>query len=76
MSTKFKNVLERAIKTFIEVAVTTIIANLSGVDISVQGKDRTFWIGVSIAAASAALSAVWNGVLQPWLTAPDTTHED
>jgi hypothetical protein len=76
MSTNFKNILERAIKTFVEVAVTTVIANLSGVDISVQGKDRTFWIGIGIAAASAALSAVWNGVLQPWLTAPDIPPEE
>lgn len=67
MSTKTKNIMERAVKTFVEVAVTTLIAALSGVDIMVDGKNKTFWIATTLSVASAAFSAVWNGVLQPWL---------
>jgi hypothetical protein len=67
MSAKAKNIIERAVKTFIEVAVTSLIAAVSGVDILVAGKDRTFWIATAISVGSAAFSAMWNGVLQPWL---------
>lgn len=67
MSEQTRNVIERAVKTLIEVAVTSLIAALSGVDILVAGKDRTFWIATAISVGSAAFSAVWNGVLQPWL---------
>jgi len=67
MSTEQKNILERLVKTFIEVGITTLLAGLSGVDITVQGKDRTFWVGLGLSAASAALSAAWNGIIQPWL---------
>ena len=72
MSAKTKNIIERAVKTFIEVAVTSFIAALSGVDITVAGKDRTFWIATAISVGSAAFSAAWNGVVEPWLKGPDT----
>ncbi len=67
MSTELKDIIERSVKTFIEVGITTVFAGLSGVDITIQGKNRTFWIGLGISAVSAALSAAWNGIIQPWL---------
>lgn len=76
MSEKTKNVIERSVKTFIEVGVTTLIAGLSGVDITVQGKNRTFWVGLGVSAASAALSAAWNGIIQPWLKETSETDDE
>ena len=67
MNAKVKDVLFRAVKTFIEAVVACLVAALSGVDITVGGKDKTFWLGLAISAGSAGLSAAWNGVIQPWL---------
>ncbi len=60
----WKDVGIRAVKTFLETAISYLIAALGGVDF---GSDlgQTFWIGLGLSAGAAGLSAVWNGVLQP-----------
>lgn len=65
----WKDVLIRAFKTFAQTAASYLIAALGGVDFFDGSKGKTFWVGLALAAGSAGLSAVWNGVLQPLLAA-------
>lgn len=65
MSEKIKNVAERAIKTFIETAISYLIAHLSGANFFGSDETKTVWIGLAISAGAAGLSATWNGVFQP-----------
>lgn len=60
----WKDVVIRAVKTFLQTAVSYLIAALGGVDFG-SNLGRTFWIGLGLSAGAAGLSAVWNGVLQP-----------
>ena len=55
----------RAGKTFIQTALSFLIATVSGVDFFEGDKSETFWVGLFLSAGAAGLSAVWNGVLQP-----------
>lgn len=64
----WKDVLIRAVKTFLQTAVSYLIAALGGVDFG-SSLGRTFWIGLGLSAGAAGLSAVWNGVLQPIIAA-------
>ncbi len=75
MSEKTRNIIERAFKTFIETAVSYLIAHLAGANFFDNDQPRTFWIGAALSAGAAGLSAVWNGVLQP-LVKPPTTREE
>jgi hypothetical protein len=70
MSGKTKNVIERAVKTFIETAVSYLIAHLSGANFFENNDSKTVWVGLALSAGAAGLSAVWNGVLQPLLKTP------
>ena len=55
----------RAGKTFVQTALSFLIATVSGVDFFEGDKSETFWVGLFLSAGAAGLSAVWNGVLQP-----------
>ena len=68
----WKDVLIRALKTFVQAAASCLIASLSGVDFTAGGKAQTFWIGLVLSACAAGISAAWNGILQPVLTAGKT----
>lgn len=72
MSAKAKNIIERAVKTFIETAISYLIVNLSGVNLFESNYSKTAWIGVALSAGAAGLSAVWNGVLQPLVSSTTT----
>lgn len=60
------DVIVRAAKTFVQVAVTYAFATLSGTDFSLS-LGRDFWTGFWLSAGSAGVSAVWNTVLVPAL---------
>ena len=64
----WKDVAIRAVKTFVQTAVSYLIAVLGGVDFG-SNPGKTFWIGLGLSAGAAGLSAVWNGVLAPILAA-------
>lgn len=65
----WKDVLVRAIKTFVETAVAAIVAGVSGVD--VFATEEGFWIGLALSAGAAGVSAVWNGVVEPMIKLPE-----
>jgi hypothetical protein len=65
MNKKVKNILERAVKTFIEAALAYFIPALAGVDFFGGNTTKTVLIGMAISAAASGLSAVWNGVISP-----------
>lgn len=60
------NVLERALKTFVESALTYLTAALVGVDFGGDNLERVL-IGIGISCVAAGISAVWNGVVDPLL---------
>lgn len=66
MSEKSKNILERSFKTFIESALTYLMAALVGVDFGSDNIQRVL-IGIGISCVAAGVSAVWNGVIDPML---------
>ena len=61
----WKDVAIRAIKTFAEAFIAFLGAELAGVDVFAMEKDM--WAAVGISAASAGISAVWNGMIEPVL---------
>lgn len=63
-----KDVGIRAVKTFVQTALSYLIANLSGVDFFGGELGETFWVGLALSAGAAGLSAVWNGVLGPMVS--------
>lgn len=65
MNAKVKDIIERAVKTFVQAAGAYLIASLSGVDFFSGDKTKEFWVGLALATGAAGISAVWNAVLQP-----------
>ncbi len=64
---KIKDVLIRALKTFIQAFVSIAIAQLAGVNF-IEGENlMNVLIGIAVSAGAAGISAVWNGVLSPLL---------
>lgn len=67
MSERVKDVLFRAIKTFLETAGAYLLAHLTGVNFFEGNPGKTFWIGLALSTGAAGLAAAWNGVLAPLL---------
>lgn len=61
----WKDVIIRAVKTFVQTAASYLITNLAGVDFFGGDMKETFWLGLALSAGAAGVSAVWNGVLAP-----------
>ena len=57
----------RAVKTFIQVAVGYLLAALANVDIFNSANGKTFWAGLLVSTVAAGASATWNGVVKPVL---------
>ncbi|MEA5017041.1 MAG: hypothetical protein VB099_21040 [Candidatus Limiplasma sp.] len=70
----WKDVAIRAFKTFMQTAVSYLVAALGGVDFG-SSLGKTFWIGLGLSAGAAGLSAVWNGVLEPIIAAAGVPKE-
>lgn len=62
------DVTVRALKTFIQVAITYAVTALTGVNFAKE-LSGTFWLGFLLSAGSAGISAAWNSVLMPVLNA-------
>ena len=63
VSVDYRDVAVRAFKTFMQTAVSVLIAEINGADLFEAG--RGFWMGVVLSAGAAGVSAVWNGVIEP-----------
>ena len=61
----WKDVLIRAIKTFMEAFIACAGAELAGMDLFAI--DKGMWCAVILSAAAAGLSAIWNGMIEPVL---------
>lgn len=64
----WKDVAIRSIKTFIEVFVTFIMAEIA--DVEIFAVDKRTWCILGISGVAAGVAAVWNGVISPLLTPP------
>ena len=62
-----KNVLERALKTFVEAFIPTMVAALAGADFTDLEALPRVLVAIAISAAATGISAVWNGIVDPWL---------
>jgi hypothetical protein len=69
MNAKAKDVIVRAIKTFVQTAGSYLVANLSGVDFFGEDMSKTVWVGLLLSAGAAGISAVWNSLFKPSLPA-------
>ena len=65
MSEKFKELAERAAKTFAEAFISSVVANLALFTDSLgdYAKIKSVAVAVGVGAFAAAISAVWNGIL-------------
>ena len=61
----WKDVLIRAIKTFVEAFIACAGAELAGMDLFAI--DKGMWCAVILSAGAAGLSAIWNGMIEPVL---------
>ncbi len=66
-SVYWKEVFERAVKTFAEAVIAFAGAELAGMDIFAV--DKGMWCAVGLSAVAAGISAVWNGMVEPALAA-------
>ena len=71
MNEKTKDVLIRALKTFWQAALASIAAAFGsgaiGMDIFQDNTWKKVLISVIIGAVASGLSAVYNGIIKPWL---------
>ena len=60
-----KDLAERAVKTFAEAFLSSVVANLTLFTDALgdYGKLKSVAIAVGVGAFAAAISAVWNGIL-------------
>lgn len=65
MKIDWKDVLIRAIKTFVEAFIACAGAELAGMDLFAI--DKGMWCAVILSAGAAGLSAIWNGMVEPVL---------
>ena len=65
----WKDVSNRAVKTFFQAAVAYVLAALGNADIFAGNLGKTFWVGLLVSTLSAGASAAWNGVIKPALAA-------
>ena len=56
MSERVKDVLFRAIKTFLETAGAYLLAHLTGVNFFEGNPGKTFWIGLALSTGAAGLA--------------------
>ena len=67
MKTDWKNVCERAVKTFVEAFIPALTAALAGADLTDMDTLPRVLVALAISAAATGISAVWNGVIEPLL---------
>ena len=67
MSTKTKDILLRALKTFWQSAIAYILSAISGVNFFNGDMTKTVITGILVSALASGLSAVWNGIISPLL---------
>ena len=65
MNANTKDILIRALKTFVQTAGAYLIANLSGVDFFADDVGKAFWVGMMLSAGAAGISAAWNAIMSP-----------
>ena len=65
MNNRMRDIILRAVKTFVQTAGSYLIANLSGVNFFDENMTKTVWVGILLSAGAAGISAVWNTVFVP-----------
>lgn len=60
MSDKTKNIIERAVKTFFEAFISTLIVGFSAFDYTELSDKKKVFTVILLPAIAAALSAAWN----------------
>ena len=62
-----KEIIERALKTFVEAFIPTFIAALAAADYTNVEILPRILVSILISAAATGISAVWNALVDPWL---------
>jgi len=62
-----KELIERALKTFVEAFIPTLAAAIGAADVTNLETLPRVLAAVAISAAATGISAVWNGVIEPIL---------
>ncbi|MBO5502641.1 MAG: hypothetical protein J6A48_11535 [Clostridia bacterium] len=61
----WKDVGIRSLKTFCEIFVTVFMQELAGINLFDGSMTEVAWVGLILSSMAAAVTAVWNGVLEP-----------
>lgn len=71
MNEKMKDVLIRALKTFWQAALASIVAAIGSGAIGLEIFQDNTWVkvlvSIIIGAVASGLSAIYNGLIKPWL---------
>lgn len=59
---KWKDIMIRAGKTFVQTALSFLIAQLGGADFFGGDMTQSVWLGLLLSAGAAGISAAWNTV--------------
>ena len=71
-----KQIVERALKTFVEAFIPTFAAALAAADYTDMETLPRVLIAIAISAAATGISAVWNGIIDPLLKAEPQEGDD
>lgn len=65
-----KEIITRAVKTFVESALGYAMVNIGAVALDLDDPDMTLHavVCVLVSAVAAGMSAMWNGVIEPYFT--------
>lgn len=61
----WNDVAIRALKTFVQTFISVFGQDVIGVNLFDGTMTDVMWIGMILSAGAAAISAVWNGVIEP-----------
>lgn len=67
MTENVKDIAERGVKTFFETAIAYALPALAGVNYFGGDNKKTVLLGIGISAAASGLSAVYNGIIRPFI---------
>ena len=79
MTAKTKDVLNRALKTFIQATIASLIVNIESIMMSLQSLSldtlKQVALPIIIGAIAAGISAAWNQIIAPWLNSQNKVEK-
>jgi hypothetical protein len=72
MQRNVKDIVVRAIKTFVQASISCVGAAFLGVNYAINDQTGQWWIALVLSAVAAGVSAVWNALIKPIYIEPPT----